>query len=213
MARHGQGRPGTAREGQGRPGKARGGQGRPGEAREGRDTNFRGVLPPVPTRFARQREAWSHTPNRRSADKRLSVVYVLRTCWFCIDTGRDLSSHLVVFGGFGDARRSCTEVFLLAPRMPKARILWCVLGSGMPKCHILWRVLARGCEKLVFCHVVWVQGCEKLVFCHVFCNPGCQKLVLSRAFWVRGCQKVAFSCVFWYRRCSSIFSDLHFGRL
>ncbi len=39
-----------------------------GTARHGQASIFGGVLPPGPTRFARQREAWSHTPNRRSAD-------------------------------------------------------------------------------------------------------------------------------------------------
>ena len=42
-------------------------------------------------------------------------MYVLRTCWYGIDTGRDLSSYLVVFGGLGDARRSYTEVLFGIP--------------------------------------------------------------------------------------------------
>ena len=182
-----------------------------------------------------------HDIHIRWCYKHLSVVYVLRTCWYGIDTGRDLSSYLVVFGGLGDARRSYTEVLFGIPGAKSSYFVMCFgLGDanmsyfnecvGIAGVRSSYFVVLFGFRDAKSSYLVVffaIPGVKSSSFVVLFGFGDVKRLHLVVFFGIAGARiylvisildgynRIEVESVTKYisKKTSYIFRDLHFGRL
>ncbi len=140
-------------------------------------------------------------------------MYVLRTCWYGIDTGRDLSSYLVVFGGFGDARRSYTEVLFGIPGA-KTSYFVVLFGFRDTKSSYFIACAAIPVVKSSYFVVLFGFGDVKRSHLVVFVGIAGARIYLVICI-LDGYSRIEVESVTKYirKKASYIFSDLHFGRL